>query len=379
MADKRDYYEVLGVEKNADEAAIKKAYRSLAKKYHPDMNPGNPEAEQKFKEVGEAYAVLSDAEKRSQYDRFGHAAFDGTGAAGAGGFGGFDFGGFDFGDMFSSFFGGGSTGSRANSPMQGEDCGVRVILSFEEAVFGCKKEISYNRVEACGDCHGSGAEKGTSPETCPACHGRGHVTVQQRTIMGVMQTRQTCQNCRGTGKVVKTPCKNCNGKGFVRLTKKLSVTIPAGVNNGNRIVLRGQGSAGRNGGPNGDLIVEISVRPHPIFERDGNNVYCEIPISFAEATLGAEIEVPTLDGKIKKYDIPEGTQTGTAFTMRGEGIADVNTKRKGNLIFTVMVEVPRGLNSQQKKLLREFSATCGEKVENKRTSFHKKLRDMFSK
>lgn len=379
MADKRDYYEVLGVEKNADEAAIKKAYRSLAKKYHPDMNPGNPEAEQKFKEVGEAYAVLSDAEKRSQYDRFGHAAFDGTGAAGAGGFGGFDFGGFDFGDMFSSFFGGGSTGSRANAPMQGEDCGVRVILSFEEAVFGCKKEISYNRVEACGDCHGSGAEKGTSPETCPACHGRGHVTVQQRTIMGVMQTHQTCQNCRGTGKVVKTPCKNCNGKGFVRLTKKLSVTIPAGVNNGNRIVLRGQGSAGRNGGPNGDLIVEISVRPHPIFERDGNNVYCEIPISFAEATLGAEIEVPTLDGKIKKYDIPEGTQTGTAFTMRGEGIADVNTKRKGNLIFTVVVEVPRGLNSQQKKLLREFSATCGEKVENKRTSFHKKLRDMFSK
>ena len=378
---KRDYYEVLGVDKNADEAALKKAYRTLAKKYHPDMNPDNKEAEQRFKEVNEAYGVLSDPEKRRQYDQFGHAAFEAGGPSG----GGAGFGGFDFGDIFSSFFGGGGFGgfgggySAANSPVDGDDIGVRVTLSFEEAVFGCKKDISYNRVEACGECHGTGAAPGTSTETCDRCRGTGTIVVQQQTFMGITQTRRTCDRCRGTGKIVKTPCKNCNGKAFVRLTKKLSVTIPAGIDEGQRIVLRGQGSAGRNGGAPGDLLIQVAVRPHPVFEREGNNIYCEIPISFTEAALGAEIEVPTPEGKTKKYTIPEGTQTGTAFTMRGEGVADVNTKRRGNLIFTVQVEVPRGLNAEQKKLLSEFAATCGEKNDAKRTSFRKKLRDLFSR
>ncbi len=376
MADtKRDYYEVLGVERSADDATLKKAYRTLAKKYHPDMNPGDKEAEQKFKEINEAYAVLSDPEKRRKYDQFGHAAFDpGAGGGGAG----FDFGGFDFGDIFSSFFGGGGS-ARPNGPIPGDDVGVRVMLTFEEAVFGCKKDVSFNRVEACPDCKSTGAAPGTSAETCPSCHGTGRITVQQRTIMGVMQTQQSCQNCRGTGKIVKTPCKNCNGKGYIRITKKLSVTIPAGIDDGQRIALRGQGSAGRNGGQPGDLIIQVGVRPHPIFERDGNNVYCEIPISFAEAALGADIDVPTLDGKTKKYTIPEGTQSGTAFTMRGEGIADVNTKRRGNLNFTVTVEVPRNLTQAQKKLLSDFSASCGEKNDSKRSSFRKKIRDLFGK
>ncbi len=375
---KRDYYEVLGVDKNADEAALKQAYRTLAKKYHPDLHPGDAEAEQKFKEINEAYGVLSDSDKRAQYDRFGHAAFDGS----AGG-GGFDFsgGGFDFGDIFSSFFGGGGGGSRrrADAPIEGDDVGTRVILSFEEAVFGCKKDISYNRIEECPDCHATGAAPGTSAETCPNCRGTGRVTVQQRTFMGIMQSETSCQNCRGTGKVVKNPCSNCKGKGFIRLTKKLSVTIPEGIDNGQRVLLRGQGSAGRNGGRPGDLIIEVSVRPHPIFEREGNSVFCEIPISITEASLGAEIDVPTLDGKTKKYTIPEGTQPGTSFTMRGEGIADVNTKRRGNLVFTVAVEVPRNLSAEQKKLLRELGDSLGDKNDAKSSSFKKKLRDLFGK
>ncbi len=376
MADKRDYYEVLGVDKGADDAALKQAYRSLAKKYHPDLHPGDAEAEQKFKEINEAYGVLSDSEKRAQYDRFGHAAFDAS-AGGGGGYSGFG-GGFDFGDIFSSFFGGGGGGRRrADAPVEGDDVGVRVILSFEEAVFGCKKEISYNRIEECPDCHATGAAPGTSPETCPNCRGTGRVTIQQRTFMGVMQSETSCQNCRGTGKVVKTPCSNCKGKGFIRLTKKLSVTIPEGIDNGQRVLLRGQGSAGRNGGRAGDLIIEVSVRPHPIFEREGNSVFCDIPISISEATLGAEIDIPMLNGKTKKYSIPEGTQPGTSFTMRGEGVADVNSKRKGNLVFTVVVEIPRNLNSEQKKLLREFGETLGDKNDAKQSGFRKKIRDLF--
>ncbi len=376
MADKRDYYEVLGVEKNADEATLKQAYRSLAKKYHPDLHPGDAEAEQKFKEINEAYGVLSDSEKRAQYDRFGHAAFDGS----AGG-GGYDYGGFDFGDIFSSFFGGGGTTSRRrpDAPMDGDDVGTRVILTFEEAVFGCKKDISYNRIEECPDCHATGAAPGTSPETCPNCRGTGRVVTQQRTFMGVVQSESACQNCRGTGKIVKSPCSNCKGKGFIRLTKKLSVTIPEGIDNGQRVLLRGQGSAGRNGGRNGDLIIEVAVRPHPVFEREGNSVFCEIPISITEASLGAEIDVPSLDGNTKKYTIPEGTQPGTSFTMRGEGIADVNTKRRGNLVFTVAVEIPRNLNSEQKKLLRDLGTSLGEKNDTKRSGFRKKLRDLFGK
>ena len=397
MAEKRDYYEVLGVSRDADDATLKKAYRALAKKYHPDMNPGNAEAEQMFKEVNEAYSILSDPEKRAQYDRFGHAAFDP--AAGGGGGGSYDFGGFDFGDIFSSFFGGGNNhagggtfrgfggggssfsfgGGQRNGPIPGEDVGVRVILSFEEAVFGCKKDISYNRVEECGDCHGTGSAKGAAPDKCPDCNGYGRVTVNRRTFMGMMQTQETCERCRGTGRIIKNACKNCSGKGFVRLTKKLNVTIPEGIDNGQRIALRGQGSAGRNGGQNGDLIIEVAVRPHPVFEREGNNVYCEIPISITEAALGAEIDVPTLNGKTTKYAIPEGTQPGATFTLKGEGIADVNSGKRGNLTFTVTVEIPKGLTEEQKDLLRKFAEATGEgeKEDTKRSSFRRKLRDFF--
>lgn len=378
---KRDYYEVLGVSRDADDAALKKAYRTLAKKYHPDMNPGDKEAEQKFKEVNEAYGVLSDPEKRKQYDQFGHAAFDPSSGAGTG-FSGF--GDFDFGDIFSSFFGGSSqsgfSSSRAQSaPIPGEDIEQSVVISFEESLFGCKKDISYNRVEACPDCNGSGAAPGTSPETCSVCHGTGRVTVQQRTFMGMMQTQSTCQSCRGRGKIVKTPCKNCNGKGYVRITRKLAVTIPAGIENGQRVALRGQGSVGRNGGSPGDLIIQVSVRPHPIFEREGSSVFCEIPISFTEAALGAEIDVPTPSGKTKKFTIPEGTQPGTSFTLRGEGAPDVYNGRKGNLVFTVTVEVPRSLTPEQKELLSKFASAGGEKNETKRSGFRKKLKDLFNK
>ena len=306
MAQKRDYYEVLGVSKTASADEIKKAYRSLAKKYHPDMNPGDKEAEAKFKEVNEAYDVLSDEGKRQKYDQFGHAAFDpSAGAEGFGGFGGFGDGGFDFGDIFSSFFGGGG-GSRSsrNAAIDGEDIVTRLTISFDEAVFGCKKEISYPRVEACDECSGTGAEKGSKPETCATCHGTGRVTVQQQTMFGRMQSQRTCTACRGTGKIVKNPCKNCNGKGYVRVTKKTELTIPAGIDNGQRIIRRGQGSAGRNGGAAGDLIIEVTVKAHKFFERERNNVYCEIPISFAAAALGGEIVVPGLGGKDETFQIP---------------------------------------------------------------------------
>ena len=374
---KRDYYEVLGVEKTASEADIKKAYRSLAKKYHPDMNPDNKEAEVKFKEVNEAYAVLSDEEKRAKYDRFGHAAFDpaaGGGGSGFGGFGGFGGADFDFGDIFSSFFGGGgSQRSSRNVPMEGDDVGTRITITFEEAVFGCKKEINFARIESCQDCSGSGAASGTTPETCTTCRGTGRVTVQQQTMLGYMQTQRACQNCRGTGKIVKTPCKNCNGKGYIKVNKKLDVSIPAGIDSMQRIVLRGQGCAGRNGGANGDLIIEVRVRPHEVFTREGNNLYCEVPITFAEAALGAEIDVPILGGKTEKLEIPEGTQTGASFTLRGKGIADINTKRKGDLIVTVVVDTPQNLNAEQKKLLKEFATSLGEQNNKKSAGFWKKI------
>ena len=378
MADKRDYYEVLGVGKSASDDEIKKAYRKLAKQYHPDMNPGNAEAEQKFKEVNEAYAVLSDAEKRSQYDRFGHAAFEagGGGGAGFGGFGGFsDFGG--FGDIFSSFFGGGGGGARRNGPEEGEDILIRLTLDFEEAVFGCKKDISFNHIEACSECHGSGAEKGTAPEICPTCKGSGQVTVQQQTPFGVMRSARACSACRGKGTVVKNPCKNCRGSGYVKLTKKLSVTIPEGINHGEQICLRGEGDAGRNGGPAGDLYIEIRVRPHSFFTREGSTLTCEIPLTFAEATLGAEIEVPLADGKRATYQIPEGTQPGTSFTLRGKGVKEVRSARRGDLIFTVTVEVPRALNDKQKELLSAFAKSCGESNNAKKTSFFQKLKNSF--
>lgn len=380
MADKRDYYEVLGLNKGADEASIKKAYRTLAKKYHPDMNPNNAEAEQKFKEVNEAYSVLSDPDKKAQYDQFGHAAFE-QGGGGYGGYGGFsDFG--DIGDIFSSFFGGGfggfgggSSSSRRNAPQRGEDIGVHVTLTFEEAAFGVKKDISYKRIQKCDECHGSGAKKGTSAETCSHCNGTGQRRVMQR--MGGMQfqTTVTCDSCRGTGKIIKNPCSNCSGTGYVRIVKTLSVDIPAGIDNGERIALRGQGSDGRNGGPAGDLIITVTIKPHKIFKRERYNVYCDVPITVAEATLGAEITIPTLDGE-QKYQIPDGTQPGTQFTLKGKGIQYLNyPNRKGDLIFTTVVEIPRGLSSKQKEHMRAFADACGESNYKKKTNFFKNIFD----
>ncbi len=375
---KRDYYEVLGLEKSASADEIKKAYRVLAKKYHPDMNPGDKEAEAKFKEVNEAYAVLSDTDKKARYDQYGFAGVDpnmgaGQGAGGFGGFGG-DFGGFDFGDIFSSFFGGGQGGSsaRRNAPVQGEDLQYRVMLSFEEAAFGCKKTITYNRIEKCPECGATGAAKGSSAETCTACKGTGQVRVSQRTAFGMFQSTAPCSECHGTGKIIKTPCKNCNGKGYIKVSKTLEVTVPAGIDDGERIGVKGQGNAGRNGGSNGDLVIVVSVRPHPIFERDGYNIYCEVPITFAEAALGAEIDVPTLEGDMK-YTIPEGTQNGTQFTIRGKGIQMVRSARRGDLIFSVMVEIPKNLSTNQKQLLRDFAASCGDGNHQKKTSFFKKI------
>ena len=372
MADKRDYYEVLGLGKSASDDEIKKAYRKLAKKYHPDMNPGDAEAEKNFKEVNEAYDGLSDSDKKAKYDQYGHAAFDPS--SGFGGGAGFGFDDFDISDIFSSFFGGGGGGSsrRRNGPVRGDDVGVRVTLTFEEAVFGCKKEISFQRIQKCGDCEGSGAAKGTSAKTCPDCGGRGQVNVQTRTPFGMMQTSKTCDKCHGTGKYIETPCKNCRGGGFVRATKKLEVKIPAGIDDGQRISLRGEGSDGRNGGPAGDVIISVNVRAHAYYERDGYDVYCEVPITFADATLGADIKVPTLYGE-ETLKIPEGTQTGTQFTLRGKGIQYVNSSRKGDMYINVTVEVPRGLSAKQKEILREFNEACGNQNHTKKANFIKKF------
>lgn len=365
---KRDYYEVLGLSKGASDDEIKKAYRQMAKKYHPDLHPGDAEAEKCFKEVNEAYEILSDADKKARYDQYGHAGVDPN--MGAGGFGGYgggfsaDFG--DLGDLFSSFFGGGaSTQSRRNGPVRGEDLEAQITISFEEAVFGCKKEVSYNRIEKCADCKGSGAAAGSSPETCPQCNGQGQIRVTQQTMLGVMQTTKACPNCRGTGKIIKNPCQNCRGTGMVRLRKKLEVTIPAGIDDGQQIRLSGQGSEGRNGGPAGNLYITVHVRPHAFFERDGINVYCDVPITFTEAALGAEIDVPVLEGGTTEYKIPAGTQTGTQFTLRGKGIRQVNGRATGDLIFRTVVETPKNLNSEQKELLRKL----GESFEGGKKRF----------
>ena len=384
MADKRDYYDVLGVDKSASETDIKKAYRTLAKKYHPDLNPGDQEAEAKFKEVNEAYDVLSDADKKAKYDQFGHAAFDPTAGGGYGGgySGGFsDFG--DIGDIFSSFFGGGGFGSsssqRRNAPTRGEDIGVRITVSFEEAAFGVKKDVSYNRIQKCDDCGGSGAAKGTHAETCRACGGAGQRRVTQRLGGMAFQTTATCDACRGAGKIIKTPCQNCKGTGYVKVNKKISVTIPAGIDDGGRIALRGLGCDGRNGGPAGDVIITVNVKSHPIFVREGYDIFCEVPITVTEATLGAEIDVPTLEGH-QKFEIPDGTQPGTRFTLKQKGIPYINNSNKrGDLIFAVNVEIPRSLNREQKEHLRAFAASCKEGNYTKKQSFFKRIFDKDKK
>ena len=372
---KRDYYEVLGVSKDADEATIKKAYRTLAKKYHPDMNPGDKDAEMKFKEANEAYAVLSDKEKRDKYDRFGHAAFD-PAQGGGGGFSGF--GDFDFGDIFSSFFGGGfggggSSRQRRNMPQEGEDIGAILNLSFEEAVFGCEKEISYKRIESCSECGGSGAERGTSPETCSRCRGSGRITVQQQTMLGYMQTQRACPECGGKGEKIASPCRECNGKGRVRVNKKITLQVPAGIINRRNIIRRGMGCDGVNGGPAGDLIIEIRVKPHAHFRHEGLDLYIEVPISFTEAALGGEIRVPTLDGGEERFTLPEGTQTSEQFTLRGKGIPDIGSSRRGDIIFTVTVETPTSLTGEQRELLEKLAATLGESNNKKKKSFFSKL------
>lgn len=381
MAEKRDYYEVLGVDKSAGASEIKKAYYKLAKQYHPDVNPGDAEAEKKFKEINEAYAVLSDDDKKAKYDQYGHAAFENGGAGGGDGAG---FEGFDFGDIFSSFFGGGSSGfggfggggNRRNAPMRGEDIYARVTLTFEEAVRGCKKDVSFGRVQKCADCGGSGAKKGTTVETCKKCGGSGQMRVQQRTAFGMMQTMRTCDDCRGTGKIVREPCTNCRGTGYVKITKTISVSIPAGIDNGQNISIAGQGNEGRNGGPAGDLIISVTVKPHAVFERNGSDIYCEVPINYWEAVLGDEIEIPTLDGK-ERFTVPEGTQTGTTFTLRGKGITRVNSSVRGNLYITVKIDVPKNMNTKQKELLKELAESFGDKVQSKREGFFKKFADIF--
>ena len=388
MAEKRDYYEVLGVQKGASDDEIKKAYRSLAKKYHPDMNPGDKDAEAKFKEVGEAYEVLSDPQKRSRYDQFGHAGVDpsyGAGTPGGGGFyrnytgGDFDNIGDIFGDLFGQGFGfGGSTRTRnPNGPIRGGDTGARLQLTFLEAAKGCRKEIPIQRLEVCETCGGTGAKKGTSPETCPECHGSGQTRVQQRSPFGVIQTVKACSRCGGKGKIIRDPCPDCNGMGRIRHNRKITVDIPAGIDDGQTFVVRGQGDGGVNGGPTGDLNVTVSVKADPLFQRDNFDVWCDVPISFMQAVMGDEITVPTIDGKVK-YDVPEGTQPGTTFRLRNKGIPYVDGRGKGDQYVRVVVEVPQNLTAKQKDLLREFEKTTSDKNYTKRKSFADKIKDLFT-
>ena len=385
MADKRDYYEVLGVNKGATDDEIKKAYRKLARKYHPDLNKDNPEAAEKFKEIGEAYEILSDKDKRARYDQIGFAGVDPNyGAGQGGGFGGgFGFEDVDLGDIFGSFFGGGFGGggsrtNRANAPRQGESIRRTVMLSFEEAAFGCEKEIEIERVEQCTECGGTGAEKGYTPETCSNCHGTGTVKQTQRTPFGAFSSTGPCPNCRGTGKIIKKPCKKCRGTGQERRSRKLSVKIPAGIDDGQSVALRGQGGAGVNGGPAGDVIVTVSIRPHPLFQRDGYDIWCEVPISYVQACLGDKLIVPTIDGKVE-YTMPAGTQPGTVFRMRGKGIQAVNGRGRGDQFVKVTLEVPKNLSDHQKELLRKLEDSDTAQNHPQRKSFRDKMKDLFGK
>ena len=376
MAEKRDYYEVLGVNKNATDDEIKKAYRKLAKKYHPDANPDNKEAaEAKFKEVNEAYENLSDPQKRKMYDQFGHGGPQGFGGQGgpfgqggyysysSSGFDGFsDFG--DLGDIFSSFFGGGFGGrnsqNRRNGPSKGADLNVRMEITFEQAFSGVEKEIVITRDEECTHCHGTGAKPGTSPIKCPTCHGTGQVTQVQNTILGQMQTTRTCSACHGTGEIINEPCEYCHGKGTVRKQPKIKVKIPAGIDDNQTVVLRGEGEPGKKGGAKGDLYITVKVKNHSVFTRKGNNVLCEIPITITQASLGAELEIPMVDGSKEKYKIPEGTQTGSKFNIRNRGFRSINSNSIGDFIFTVIVQTPKRLSKEQRDLLTQLAKTMNE-------------------
>lgn len=359
--EKRDYYEVLGLAKGASDSEIKKAYRKMAKENHPDLHPGDQACEVRFKEANEAYEVLSDPDKRAKYDQFGHAAFDPNAGFGGGGFGGFgDFG--DLGDIFGDIFGfGNRSSSGRNGPRRGENLRVALNLSFEEAAFGCTKEISINKIEACETCKGSGAAPGTTPEVCPNCKGSGAVRVQQRTPFGVMSTSGPCPQCGGTGQIIHQPCPDCKGKGTIRRQRKISVNIPAGIDDGQTISLRGQGNAGLNGGPAGDLLVTVQVRPSREFQRVGNDIHYSLDIDMVQAALGTEAEVPTLDGKVK-YNIPEGTQHGDVFRLRGKGVPRLHGSSRGDQYVTVRVTIPKNLDAEQKELLAKFGETLhGEK------------------
>lgn len=389
---KRDYYEVLGVDKNADEAALKKAYRVLAKKYHPDANPGDKEAEKKFKEASEAYAVLSDPEKRRQYDQFGHAAFEG-GAGGAGGFGGFDFSGDMgdiFGDIFGDLFGGGGRRRASNSPMQGANVRAGVRITFAEAISGCEKELEISLKEECTNCHGTGAKPGTSPTTCPKCGGKGQVVYSQQSLFGMVQNVQTCPDCRGTGKIIKDKCPKCGGTGYTSSRKKIQVTIPAGIDNGQSIRIRGKGEPGVNGGPRGDLLVEVSVGRHERFVRQDMDIFSNEEISFAQAALGCDLRVSTVDGDVI-YTVKPGTQSGTRVRLKGKGVPSLRNKSvRGDHYVTLTVRIPTRLSEEAKRALREYDALCGnslnqdqekaapkESGKGKKKSFIDKLKENF--
>ena len=383
---KRDYYEVLGVDRGADEATIKKAYRQLAKKYHPDMNPGDKEAEKKFKEASEAYAVLSDAEKRRQYDQFGHAAFE-QGGGGAGGFGGFDFNGGDmgdiFGDIFGDLFGGGRSRRANNGPMKGANVRTAVRITFEEAVFGCEKQLDLNLKDECTTCHGTGAKPGTSPETCPKCGGKGQIVYTQQSLFGTVRNVQTCPDCNGSGKIVKEKCADCHGSGYITNRKKIAVTIPVGIDNGQSIRIREKGEPGVNGGPRGDLLVEVQVERHPIFQRQDMNIYSTAPVTFAQAALGGQIHITTVDGDMA-YDIKPGTQTDTKIRLKGKGVPSLRNKNiRGDHYVTLVVQVPTKLNEEAKEYLRKYDEAVNGKINDskqekpKKKSFMEKIKETF--
>ena len=376
-SEKRDFYEVLGVTKGASEDEIKKAYKKMARKYHPDLNPDNKEAEEKFKEVNEAYEILSDPDKKSRYDQFGHAGVDPN--FGAGGFGGgfdgnFDFG--DLGDIFGSFFGGGFGGGRRtnpNAPQRGESIRMSVAITFEEAAFGCEKAVTVERMEQCDTCHGNGCAPGTTPEVCSECRGTGTVQVRRQTPMGVFASTTACPKCGGKGRIIHQPCPDCRGAGSTRKRKTIQASIPAGIDNGQTISVRGQGHAGKNGGPAGDLLITVTVKPHELFRREGTSVLCEAPITFTQAVLGAELEIPTIDGKVK-YSLPEGTQSGTTFRLKGKGIPSINGRGRGDQYVTVYIETPRNLNKDQKEALKKFAESLGENNYEERKKFFKKFK-----